>query len=124
VRVPEAAQRPGHAVAVPDVGRVRVALLIGVGVVLAVIGDPVDHRTLHRQRPQKREQVARGWVRLKGAVRQHAMKADGHPVTAHEIHQYEDGDVGPAEPITPQQRDDGGGDGEGQEDCGHVHTAL
>jgi hypothetical protein len=63
-------------------------------------------------------------VRLKGTVRQHAMKADGHPVSAQEIHQHEYGDVGPAEPTTPHERDGGGGDDEGQKNCGHVHTAL
>jgi hypothetical protein len=46
VGVVEAAQRAAQARAVP-MRRVRVALVVGEGVVLAVIGHPVDHRALH-----------------------------------------------------------------------------
>ena len=48
VRVPEAAQTA----AVTDVRAVRVALLVGVRVVLAVVGDPVEHRALDRSEPR------------------------------------------------------------------------
>ena len=47
--------------AVAGVRAVRVALLVGVGVVLAVVGDPVDHRSLdgHRaERPRTRTRAA------------------------------------------------------------------
>jgi len=41
---------------------VRVALLVGEGVVLAVIGHPVDNRTLQRHRTEDREQTRDGWA--------------------------------------------------------------
>ena len=44
MRVPQAAQRAHHAVAVTDVRRVRITLDVGVRVVLAMVGDPVDDR--------------------------------------------------------------------------------
>ena len=40
--MPQSAQ----AAAVADVRAVRIALLVGVGVVLAVVGDPVEDRAL------------------------------------------------------------------------------
>ena len=36
---------------------VRIALLVGVRVVLAVVGDPVEHRALHRHRAEHGEGV-------------------------------------------------------------------
>ena len=47
VRVDEAAHRAGRAVAVADVRGVRVAGLVGEGVVLAMVGDPLRERPLH-----------------------------------------------------------------------------
>ena len=41
----------------PDVGAVRIALLVGVRVVLAVIGDPADHGSLDGHRAEAREDV-------------------------------------------------------------------
>ena len=49
VRVPEPAQRPGEAAAVA-VRAVRVALVVGVRVVAAVVGHPADHGPLDRHR--------------------------------------------------------------------------
>ena len=56
VGVEEAAQGAAPAVAVVDVGAVRVALLVGEGVVLAVVGDPGDDRALDRRRAEDRQQ--------------------------------------------------------------------
>ena len=56
VRVEEAAQRPAPAAAVADVGAVRIARLVGEGVVPAVVGDPLDHRALQRHRAQRGQQ--------------------------------------------------------------------
>ncbi len=59
VRVPEAAQHAADAVAVADVRAVRVALDVGVGVVLAVVGDPGDHRALDGHRAERGEERTR-----------------------------------------------------------------
>ena len=48
VRVQQPAQRAAQPVPVVDVRRVRVALLVGERMVLAVVGDPGDHRALDR----------------------------------------------------------------------------
>ena len=48
VRVEQAAQRAAPAAAVVDVRAVRVALAVGEGVVLAVVGDPRDDGALDR----------------------------------------------------------------------------
>ena len=55
VRVEEAPEGPPPAASVADVRTVGVALLVGEGVVLAVIGDPGDHRPLDRRGPERRE---------------------------------------------------------------------
>jgi hypothetical protein len=74
---------------------VPVAVLIGVGVVLAEVGHPVDDGALDRQGPEEREYVARGRVRLERAVSPHPVEADSHAITTQEVHQPEYGDVGP-----------------------------
>ena len=56
VGVEEAAQRAAPADAVVDVRAVRVALLVGERVVLAVVGDPGDDRALDRRRAEDGEQ--------------------------------------------------------------------
>ena len=72
MRVPEA-REPG---AVADVRAVRVALLVGVGMVLAVVGDPVDHRALERHRAEDREHVLDRLVGPERAVREQPVVAD------------------------------------------------
>jgi hypothetical protein len=49
---------------------VRITVFVGEGVVLAVVGDPIDHRSLHRHRAQHREHVAQPGVGFKRAVRE------------------------------------------------------
>ena len=57
-------QDADHALTVPDVRAVRVALDVGVGVVLAVFGDPGDHRALHGHRAEPAKTYSVGlWVR-------------------------------------------------------------
>ena len=46
-----------HPAVVADVGAVGIALFVGVGVVLAVVGDPGDDRALDGHRAQHREGV-------------------------------------------------------------------
>ena len=72
VGVPQAAQ----AAAVSDVRAVRVALLVGVRVVLAVVGDPIQHRALDRQRAEDRERALEPRVGLERAVGQQPVEAD------------------------------------------------
>ncbi len=48
VCMPQAAHDAAEAGGLTDVGRMRIALLVGEGVVLAVVGDPVEHRPLDR----------------------------------------------------------------------------
>ena len=59
VRVDEAAQ----ALAAPDVRAVRIALLVGVRVVLAVVGDPRDHGPLDRHRAHGGQEILDGLAR-------------------------------------------------------------
>ena len=54
VRVDQALEGALPAALVPHVGAVRIALLVREGVVLAVVGDPGDHRTLDRHRAERR----------------------------------------------------------------------
>ena len=60
VCVPEARK----AAAVPDVRRVGISLLVGVGMVFAVVGNPVQHRALDRQRAEDRERTLDPRIRL------------------------------------------------------------
>ena len=63
----------------PTCGRVRIALLVGVRVVLAVVGDPVDDRALDRHRAQARRRRTRpASARLERAVGEQPVEADGH----------------------------------------------
>ena len=83
VRVEQAAQRAAHAAAVTDVRAVRVALLVGVRVVLAVVGDPRDDRALDRRRPERSaSDAARARAGLERAVGEQAVEADGHAAGA------------------------------------------
>ncbi len=107
VRVPEPVQRAQEAVAVADVRGVRVALLVGVGVVLAVVGDPGDHRALDRHRPERGEQVLDRLVGLERPVREQAVVADGHAEAGDDVHDRQHGEVGPADVLVPEQHDRG-----------------
>jgi hypothetical protein len=101
-----------------------IALLVGVGVVLAVVGDPLDHRSLDGHRAEDREHVARGAVRREGTVGQHPMKADGHAEPAQDVHQCEHDQVGGADEAAPQQRDGGHHHDERQQHGGEIHVAF
>ncbi len=106
------------------VGTVRVALFVGEGVVLAVVGDPVDHRSLKRQRAEHRERVAEPAPGLEGAVGEQAVEADGDAERAEHVHDREDRQVAGAEEAVPQHhgRDDHAE--EGDHDRGDVDVAL
>jgi hypothetical protein len=101
VGVPEAAQT----LAVADVRGVRIALLVGVRVVLAVVGDPVEHAALERHRADDREAVLDRLVGLERAMRQQPVIADRDPEAVQQVEPGHDAEVDPVDPALPQQDD-------------------
>ena len=94
------------------VRRVRIALLVGVHVVLAVVGDPADDRPLDRHRAERGEDRAHGLARLERAVREQAMKADRDPQPGQHVHDREHDQIAPAEQLRPHLPGD---DAEGED---------
>ena len=88
-------------------GAVRVALLVGVRVMLAVIGHPADHRALDGHRAHDREEVFDGLGGLEGPVREHPVEADRDPEARDHVHHDEQREVVPADDLVPQQDDRG-----------------
>ena len=86
VGVPQAGQRPAQAPAGAHVRAVRVALLVGERVVLAVVGDPVDHRPLHRHRAQHGEHGPDPADGLERAVGEQAVEAHRHAQPGGHVH--------------------------------------
>src|ERR1700710_2904807 len=101
VGVVEALEGAAPAVAVVDVGAVRVALDVGEGVVLAVVGDPGDDRALDRDRAGDRQQAVQPGLGLEGAVGEVAVEADGDPEAAEDVHAEEEEDVAPVQGAAP-----------------------
>src|SRR5829696_2844381 len=104
VRVPEALQRAREPAPV-TVRRVRVAVLVGERVVLAVVGDPRDDRALHRHRAEDRPRVLDGPVGGEGAVGEHAVEADRDPQSRGDVHHAQQRQVAPVDPRVPEQHD-------------------
>src|SRR6185437_6910981 len=123
VREVEALQRAAQARAVP-VRRVRVALVVGEGVVLAVIGHPVNKEPLDGHRAEHGKRVADGSHRVERAVGEEAVVADGDPEAGRHVHDAEDREVGPADPLIPQQHDRTQEGNEGNEDGAEVRVLL
>ena len=100
--VEEAAHGTGEPMAVVDVGAVRVPRLIGEGVVLAVVGDPGDHRPLDRRRAEDRQQPVQPaasllklrWVRWR-------WKPTVIPSPVSSVHPDEEEDVAPVQRLAP-----------------------
>jgi len=88
-------------VAVIDVGAVGVALLVGKGVVLAMVGDPGDDRALDRRRAEDREQAVQPPGGFEGAVGEVAVETDCYPQPGEEVHADEEEDVAPMQGAAP-----------------------
>ena len=123
VRVPEPGDRPLYAAAVA-VRRVWVALLVGVRVVLAVVGDPRHHRSLDRDGAEDRQRVLDRLVRLERAVGEQAVEAERHAVAGDHVHDRQHREIAPVDQRVPQQ-DDGDDEAEEREqDPGEVEPAV
>jgi hypothetical protein len=122
--MPEAAEDAARAVPVPDVGTVRIALLIGVRVVLAVVCHPAHDRSLHGHRAEDREGVLEWLRRLKGSMGKQPVEADGHAEAGDHVHDAQDREVGRRHGAVPQQHDRGEERGEGQRHGGEVDSLL
>ncbi len=85
----------------------RVAVAVGELVVLAVVGDPADHRALDGQRAGDGQRDLHRPVGLERLVREEPVEADRDAVTGEPVHDHRHNDVGPAEPAAPRQRDRG-----------------
>ena len=94
-------QRPAPAAAVPHVGAVGIALLVGERVVLAVIGHPRDHRALDRHRAERGEDRSQRPAGGEAAVRQMAVEADRHAQAGEQVQDHEHRDVAPAQQVGP-----------------------
>ena len=94
------------------------------GVVLAVVGDPVEHAALERHRAGDREAVLDGLRRLEGAMREQTVVAhrDAQPVD--DVQPREDAQVDPVDPVVPQEEDGGDQADERHDHPGHVRVAL
>src|ERR1019366_3172287 len=84
--------------------RVRVAFLVAVLVVAAMVGGPGEHRSLDGQAAGDRQGDLQAAVRLEGRMREVAVKARADPETRDHVEDNGDHDVVPAETPTPGQR--------------------
>ena len=123
VRVDEALRRAPRAVAVADVRRVRVARLVRERVVLAMVGDPLDERALHRHAAEDRERRLHRRARLEALVREVAVEADRRPERTDDVEGGEHGDVDQVEGDSPE-RSRGDGDSERRDDDGDERHRL
>src|SRR5215213_8921979 len=100
VRVPQAAQHAAPAGRAMRVRAVRIALLVGECVVLAVIGHPVDDRALDRHRAEDPERRPQPRLGLERTVREQAVEPDRDAEADERVHDREDREVeaGPAPP--------------------------
>ena len=117
VGVREAAQRAAPAVAVVDVRRVRIARHVGEGVVLAVVGDPGDHRAFDRHRAERGEGRAHPLLRLERPVGEMPVEADRDAQPRQDVEGHEDDDVAPVQQALPGQHG-GGANGDERHDGG------
>jgi hypothetical protein len=77
------------------------------GVVLAVVGHPVDHRSLHRHRACCGEQVLDRLGRAERAVREHAMEADRDAEAGEQVHHGQQRQIVDPDDLVPEHHDGG-----------------
>jgi hypothetical protein len=83
---------------------VRIAFAVGEGVVAAVIGDPLDQRTLDGERTGHGEGHPGPGVGLERAVGEVAVEPHRHAEPAHQIEDSGNGNVQPGQSPTPGDR--------------------
>jgi len=94
---------------------VRVAFLVGEGVVAAVVGHPADHVALQGEAAGDRERVAQAAVGLERAVGEVAVEPGGHTEPGQEVEAHREPDIEPGQPPAPGQRH-GGEEGQHRQD--------
>ena len=86
-----------------DVRAVRIPWLVGELMMLAVVGDPLDHRALDRRRPQRAQQHTHRTASFEAAVGEQAVKAHRHAQSGQQIGDRQHDQVGPVQRATPRQ---------------------
>ena len=102
----EALELGPDALAVADVWAVGIALLVREGVVLAVVGDPGDHRPLDRRGAEGAHHGADRGTRLEAAMGEEPVEADRDPEPGRDVDQPEDDEVAPVQPAAGELPDD------------------
>ena len=105
VRVPEAEHVLGERVAVSGVRGVRVSGPVGARVVLAVVGDPLGERPLHRHAPENGPRGTEWRARLEALVGEEPVEADGDPQPAGDVEPREQHEVDWMDDAVPEQPD-------------------
>jgi hypothetical protein len=115
VGVQQTPHRADDALALADVRAVGVALLVGVRMVLAVVGHPVDDRALHGHRARDGEQVLDGLGRAERAMGEHAVEADRDAEGREQVQHDHHGQIVDPDDVVPEHHD-GGEDHERRQD--------
>ena len=124
VGVEEALQHALDAAAVADMGAVRITLLVGVGVMLAMVGDPGIDRALHRHRPGDREEVFDRLEGLERAVGEQPVEADRDAEGREHVHAEEQGEVERGHDLVPEQDDRRDRRQKRDDHCEQVHDLV
>ena len=113
-----------QAAAVAHVRAVGVALLVRERVVLAVVGDPLDHRALDGRRAEDGPHRAQRPAGLEAPVGEEAVVADRHAEADRHVHDREDDQVLPVERPAPGLVDGEGQEKEGDDRDGDVRDPV
>ena len=110
--------------AVADVRRMRIALLVGMGVMLAMVGDPGDHGALDGERAGDGKRIGGGLVGGERAMGQQAVIADRDAEGGDHVHEEEDPEAEPVDAPVPEDEDRGDQRQEREDDAGDVGVAV
>ena len=122
--MPEAGDDAPHAAVVADMRAVGVSLLVGVRMVLAMVGNPGDHGSLHGHRAEHGEGIFQRLEGLKGAVREQAVKANRYADRGEQVQRRGDRQVADADQVVPEQHDRRERSEEGNHDGAEVGDLL